>query len=228
MFPRDLNRKFNYTLLGKTYKPTSQEFRLIYSKDVTKSYWKKSGVLYKNYKIALKKQHYFEQTRRCAYCRTKLRTDAYWEDLDHIVAQSEREDWIFYPKNLIVTCEPCNRLKNATSTLSNPNLTYFPLHSAGFNIFNPHFDNWSDHFVIEKGIFLKGIPGTKGPNTYKRCQLYRHDVIVEFVDEQRIWNVITMRRLTHRLKNTIKGSEEEAHINHAIQHLITRKRLQQI
>lgn len=226
MFPKDLNTKFNYTLKGETYSPSLLELRLIYDKGVTEDDWKKKGHNYKTFKKTLKEKHYFGQTRRCAYCRAKLRTDGYWEDLDHVVAQSEKGNWIFYPKNLIVTCEPCNRLKNASTTLVNPNTNYFPLYSKGFNIFNPHFDKWSDHFEIEKGIFLKGKPGTKGPSTYIHCHLYRHDVIIEYVDEQRIWSVITMRRLTHRLKETIKGSDEEKHINLAIQHMIKRKKQQ--
>lgn len=227
MFPKNLNTKFNYTLRTKTYSPTAQEIRWIFSKEVRASDWSKQGGKYQEYKAALKQKHYFGQTRRCAYCRARLRTDAYWEDLDHIVAQSEKGNWVFYPKNLIVTCEPCNRLKNANPTLKNPYARYFPLHSGGFNIFNPHFDNWSDHFEIEKGIFLKGKPGTKGPATYTHCHLYRHDVIIEYVDEQRIWSVFTMRRLTHRLKEAQKGSEEEKHINLAIKHMINRKKQNQ-
>jgi len=227
MFPKDLNSKFDYTLKGVTYTPKVSEIRLIYDSGVTKKDWKKKGLVYENYKKDLKEQHYFKQTRRCAYCRTKLRTDAYWEDLDHIVSQTEKGNWIFYPKNLIVTCEPCNRLKNAVSTLSNPNTKYFPLYSKGFNIFNPHFDKWSDHFIIEKGIFLKGKPGTKGPNTYNYCHLYRYDIIIDYVDEQRIWNVFTMRRLTHKLKDIQKGSLEETHINKAIEHILKRKKHQQ-
>ena len=224
MFPRNLNTHFDYSLKGKTYTPTSIEIRWVYSSSVTINDWKKKGGKYLIYKQTLKQKHYFSQMRRCAYCRAKLRTDAYWEDLDHVVAQTVKGNWIFYPKNLIVTCEPCNRLKNSSTTLTNPNIKYFPLFSKGFNIFNPHFDKWSDHFVIEKGIFLKGKPGSKGPNTYLHCHLYRYDIIIGYVDEQRIWNVFTMRRLTHRLREVTKGSNEERHVNLAIQHLINRKK----
>ncbi|MFN8261808.1 MAG: HNH endonuclease signature motif containing protein [Chitinophagales bacterium] len=223
MFPKNLNSSFNYTLKGKTYFPTRDEIRLIYDKSVTKDYWKKQGV-YAIYKSNLKIKHYFGQNRRCAYCRTRLRADAYWEDLDHVVAQSEKGNWIFYPKNLIVTCEPCNRLKNDASTLTNPAINYFPLHSSGFNTFNPHFDKWSDHFEIVKGIFLKGKQGTKGPNTYKHCQLFRPDIIIDYVDEQRIWSIFTMRILTHALKEVVKGSVEEQAIQNAISHMINRKK----
>jgi len=226
MFPINLNRKYNYTLINKTYIPNLIELHLISNINIDKSYWSKQGK-YLEYKIAVKKEHYFGQKRRCAYCRKTLRTDAYWEDLDHIVAQTEKENWIFFPQNLIVTCEPCNRLKNAELTIKNPMLSVFPSNSSDFKIFNPHFDNWSDHFEIFKGIFLRGIPGTKGPNTYKYCHLYRHDVIINNVDESRIWGMYTMRRLTHRLKEVNKNDVEYNQIVNAIAHMINRKKYDQ-
>lgn len=220
----NLNRKFNYTLKGKTFRPSRTQFNLIYDLNTNISYWAKTGKTYVDYKNELKKEHYFGQLRRCAYCRTKLRANAYWEDLDHIVPQSVREQWLFYPKNLIATCQPCNRLKKADNTLLDPNAIRFPLHSNGFKIFNPHFDNWSDHFKIEKGIFIKGISGTKGPQTYEYCNLHRMDIILDYSDEQRIFSVLTMRRLTHRLKDVEIGSREEQSIRNAIVHMIRRKK----
>lgn len=222
MFPINLNRKYNYTLLNKSYIPNMVELKLITNCKVNKSYWAKKGK-YLIYRKAVKIEHYFGQIRRCAYCRKTLRTDAYWEDLDHIVAQTEKENWIFIPKNLIVTCEPCNRLKNAELTIKNPMLDIFPNTSNDFKIFNPHFDNWSDHFEIFNSIFLRGKPNTKGPDTYQYCHLYRHDVVINNVDEHRIWSVVTMRRLTHRLKEVNKNDIEYLHIVKAIQHMIARK-----
>lgn len=224
MIFKDLNKRFDYSLKGKTYKPSRVQRRLIYGRDVTDSSWSLRGARYVGYKKALKKEHYFNQRLRCAYCRVELRADAYWEDLDHVVAQSDKGRWVFYPKNLIVTCGPCNKLKNADTTLTNPNARYFPLHSGGFRIFNPHFDNWSDHFVIEKGLFLKGIPNTKGPETYKYCHLYRHDIIIDYAKQQLFWKIFTMKRLTHRLRNSTVGSNEAIHIQVAIDHLLERKR----
>lgn len=224
MFNRGLNRKFRYSLKGKTYIPSPQEFRFIYASTINSTYWTKKKGVYERFKNELKKTHYFGQNRRCAYCRKKLRADAYWEDLDHVVAQSRRGNWIYYPKNLIVTCPPCNRLKSDDETLSDINATRFPLRSNGFSIFNPHFDKWEDHFIIEKGIFLKGIPNTKGPRTYNYCNLHRMDIIIEYADEIRLWEIKTMRRLTHRLRDTIKGSNEERSINEAIIHMIRRKK----
>mgnify|MGYP003630745146 CR=1 FL=1 len=220
----NLNRKFNYTLREKTFKPSNAQFRMIYDSKVDGTYWSKTLSKYVDYKNELKKEHYFGQTMRCAYCRAKLRADAYWEDLDHIVPQSIKGEWVFYPKNLITTCPPCNRLKNADNTLSNPMTTRFPLYSNGFTIFNPHFDSWSDHFQIVNGIFLKGVPGTKGPQTYHYCQLYRMDIILAYSDEQRIFSLFTMRRLTHRLKSVDIGSREEQSIRKAITHIIRMKK----
>ncbi len=222
MLPVNLNRKYRYTLIDKTYIPNISELTLISNPSIDISHWKL--VKYKKYKDKVKLSHYFGQNRRCAYCRKALRTDAYWEDLDHIVAQSEKEKWLFIPKNLIVTCEPCNRLKNAELTIKNPMLDLFPDSSDGFKIFNPHFDNWGDHFEIFNGIFLRGKANSKGPETYKYCRLYRHDVVINNVDEHRIWNVITMRRLTHRLKEVEVNSNEYEHINKAINHMIERKK----
>lgn len=219
----DLNKKFSYTLKQRTYRPSNlAEARLIYHKNIRKSFWGKQGA-YKRYRDKLKIHHYYGQRMRCAYCRTKLRTDGYFEDLDHIIPQDLKGNWIFYPKNLVVTCNPCNRLKNKDATLVNVYKRYFPLRSEDFTIFNPHFDNWKDHFVIEKEIFLKGIPGTKGPETYRICKLYRHDVIINFVEERK-WSFFTMTRLTQRLKKVSKGSYEEDSIKKAINHLIERKK----
>ncbi|MBB1194858.1 hypothetical protein DNC80_14400, partial [Flavobacterium sp. SOK18b] len=216
--------KYSYTLINKTYTPSVEEIAIINDINIDISYWGKKSKIYVDYKKNLKLAHYFGQVRRCAYCRTKLRTDAYWEDLDHIVAQSVREKWVFIPKNLIVTCEPCNRLKNASSTLADQMTNLFPNASNGFNIFNPHFDNWNEHFEIFKGIFLRGIPGTKGPNTFEFCRLYRYDVIINNVEEQIIWGASTMKRLTHRLKNVEKDSREFEQISKAISHMIQRKK----
>lgn len=219
----DLNRRFSYTLKSKTHIPSKDVFRVVCSKNINKSYWSKSGI-YNTFKADLKLKYYHNQNRLCAYCRSKLRAKAYWEDLDHIVPQSLKENWIFQPRNLIVTCQPCNRLKNDELTITNTNQKNFPSKGKLFKIFNPHFDKWEDHFVIEKGIFLKPKPGTKGPYTYKHCHLYRYDVLLEYVDEQRIWKRFTMKRLTHRLKQVKSGSNEEKHIQEAIKELIRRNK----
>lgn len=222
MFPINLNNKYRYTLVNKTYTPSPNESTLINDPLIDITFWKKKGTGYVSYKKTIKEHHYFGQQQRCAYCRSKLRTDAYWEDLDHVVAQTTREKWIFYPKNLIVTCGPCNRIKNADVTLTDPTLVNFPTNSSEFTIFNPHFDRWEDHFEIFNGIFLRGRAGTKGPATYSHCHLYRYDIIINNVDERRsgIW---TMKRLTHMLSKIEKDTNEYDHIKKAITHLIRKK-----
>jgi len=218
MFWTSLNKKLDYTLKGKTYRPTQAEIRLIYLPSIKRSDWSNNN--YKNYKDSLKNLHYFGQTKRCAYCRLNLRVDAYWDELDHIVAQTTKGEWIFYPKNLVVSCKPCNSLKNATDTRANPANPRFPLHSNGFTVFNPHFDKWSDHFEIVKGIFLRGKTGTKGPNTYEEYHLYRYHITLGYAEELRYKNQKTYRRLTHLLRDTSLTAKQVKSLQDGIKHLV--------
>jgi 5-methylcytosine-specific restriction endonuclease McrA len=222
MFQKNLNSKFAYTLKGRTYRPSLAVLRLIYSSSITKNDWGASK--FTGYKALLKESHYFDQNRRCAYCRISLRADAYWDELDHIVAQTIKEEWILYPKNLVVSCKPCNSLKNADDTRSNLTSNRFPLYSNGFTVFNPHFDNWSDHFEVIKGIFLRGKPGTKGPETYKICHLYRYHIAIAYAEENGYKNKKTFRRLTHRLRDTDLNDKQIENIQLAINHIVKRKK----
>jgi 5-methylcytosine-specific restriction endonuclease McrA len=218
MFRTNLSRRFDYSLRGLAYRPTIAERKDIYSPSVRKEDWNHST--YKQYKSTLKQKHYYGQNLRCAYCRVRLRIDAYYDELDHIVPQSDRGNWIFYPKNLVVACKPCNSLKNADKILTNPSQSRFPLFSAGFLVFNPHFDRWADHFEIHKGIFLRGKPGTKGPKTYEVCHLFRYHIVLEYSEELRYRNKRTLRRLTHLLRDPSLSNKQIAEIQKAIFHLL--------
>lgn len=225
MFWINLNRKFNYTLKGKTYRPSLNELRLIYRPTIKKDNW--GDIEYKEYKDSLKEHHYFNQDRRCAYCRLQLRVDAYWDELDHVIPQSIKGNWIFYPKNLVVSCKPCNSLKNAFDTRTNLGSTLFPLFSGGFQVYNPHFDEWSDHFEIHKDIFLRGRANTKGPATYQAYRLYRYHIIVAYSEEKRYRSKKTYRRLTHLLREPNLTSKQIEALQEAIKHIIKLRKHEQ-
>lgn len=214
----DLNRKFNYTLKGKTYRPLPAFLRLIYLPTITKNDW--GNDTYKVYKKSLKESHYFDQNTRCAYCRLKLRVGAYWDELDHIIPQSIKGDWIFYPKNLVVSCKPCNSLKNDFDTRVNNARNLFPLFSRGFKVFNPHFDEWSDHFEIHRGIFLRGKIGTKGPETYNAYRLYRYHIAIGYSEEKRFRSKKTYRRLTHLLRESGLTTDQIKGLQDAVKYII--------
>jgi hypothetical protein len=217
-----LNKILNYTLKGKTFRPSLTDLRLIYNPAIRKENW--DDPTFKKYKDEIKDSHYFDQGRRCAYCRLKLRTDAYWDELDHIVPQTIMGEWIFYPKNLVVSCKPCNSLKNAFDTRANNLSNRFPLYSNGFTVFNPHFDIWADHFEIFKEIFLRGKPGTKGPATYSNYKLYRYHIIVGYSEESRFRSRKTLRRLTHLLREPSLTLKQIENIQKAIAHMVKVKK----
>lgn len=221
MIFKNLNNRFNYTLQGKTYEPTAEELVLITKETITKNDWKNKD--YKRYKDKVKQRHFLYQNDRCAYCRTKrMNIDAYYNHIEHIIPQTEIEKWIFRPKNLIVACTACNSLKNADITLADITVTEFPDNSNGFKIFNPHFDNWSDHFHIKDGIFLTGKEGSKGYATIEYCHLFRYHVALDYADEMRYRRKKTFRRLTHKLNDCKVGSREHEQLNLAIDSILLR------
>jgi len=63
---------------------------------------------------------------------------------------------------------------------------YYPNTSNEFKFFNPHFDKWSDHFEIQDDIFLVPKPNSKGPFTYKECNMHRYNIVIDYIDELRI------------------------------------------
>lgn len=218
MFWTGLNSKLNFTLVNKTYAPSAAESLLIYNPAITKDDWGKAR--YQDYKDAVKELYYFNQGRRCAYCRLKLRTDAYWDELDHIIPQSVNGNFIFYPNNLVASCKPCNSLKNATDTRTNPAGVAFPTQSNGFSVFNPHYDEWSDHFEIFRGIFLRGKAGTKGPYSYDTYKLYRYHITIGYSEELRYRSKKTARRLTHLLRENSLTQKQIENLHEAIKHII--------
>lgn len=121
------------------------------------------------------KQHYsIIQDDLCCYCKISLRFGGYGEPIEHIVPKDDRPRWMFEPKNLALSCYPCNTKKNADNTLSlsGRRSRVYPTTSSGFLIYQPHFNNWDTHFEIFRSYFLK--PKTqKGRETFKVCELYR-------------------------------------------------------
>lgn len=219
LFRIDLNKKLNYTLIGKAYRPTLIELRNIYLDSINDSFWSNGGVVYQKFKTHLKNHHYHNQNRKCAYCRKDLEIDADYDHIDHIVNQKSKGNWIFYPKNLVVTCHPCNMRKNADPTLDDYSRKRFPSFSKAFLIFNPHFDTWSDHFYLEDGIFLRAQPNSKGLETIKVCKLNRYQVILNFAKELRLREGKTYKKLTHKIRKSDSSADEIKVFNKALAHI---------
>lgn len=124
------------------------------------------------------KIHYTDlQDDICFYCKIGFNYGGYLEPIEHIVPKSARPEWMFEPKNLAISCGPCNTKKHAKNTLSpkGRDCVNYPTHSDDFLIYHPHFDTWSTHFEEFHQFFIR--PKTeKGRETFEVCKLYRFDL----------------------------------------------------
>jgi len=168
--------------------------------------WKKS--CYQPLKDFIKSSYYQPQYRRCAYCRKRLNADGYFNHIDHIIPKLHHKRWMFTPKNLTITCEVCNPLKNADDTLINTHSKFrFPTKISGFTIFNPHFEKWENCFEIQDGMFLKG-KNKRGEETIKICKLYQYHFSVQFSEESEVVPKSAIKRATARQRIYAKDSLE--------------------
>lgn len=129
---------------------------------------------YKDLKDYIKEYYSIIQEDICCYCKINLRHGGYGEPIEHIVPKDDRPQWMFEPKNLALSCYPCNTKKNADNTLSKSgkvSVTY-PSTTNAFSIYHPHFDVWDQHFEVFRKYFLKPT-SKKGKETFDVCELYR-------------------------------------------------------
>ncbi len=208
---KDLNTIFDYSLVGKIYKPSVAVQKVIDNHTlVTGDDWYLPK--FNSFRKEYKEFYVHKQTFRCGICRFKIQADGHYQDIDHIIAKSRRKNWTFTPKNLVCTCTPCNRLKNADNTLhTNYNMSKaFPDTRDAYLVFNPHYDKWSDHFRIEDGIFIVAKPKSKGYNTIQVYRLYRYQICINLAAEQESPNFKNdAKKVLKKLYKTTIGSEEE-------------------
>jgi 5-methylcytosine-specific restriction endonuclease McrA len=208
---KDLNELFNYSLQGYTYVPSTKISALISNHDILdKEDWFKKK--FTPFKKEYKEFYVSRQKFRCAICRFKIQADGDYEDIDHVISRSDRKKWMFSFNNLVCTCHPCNRRKNADSTLNNSykRRRNFPDTFDAFLIFNPHYDEWSNHLKIEDDIFIVAKPGSKGYETIQAYKLYRYQVSINLALEQDDPNFSDNAvKVFNKLYLTIIGSKEE-------------------
>lgn len=127
------------------------------------------------------------QDDKCCYCKISLRHGGYSEPIEHIVPKSDKPNWMFIPKNLALSCIPCNTKKSAKNTIT-PNTisgTNYPTNSNDFLIYHPHFDVWDEQIEEYHEFFLMPI-SDKGRRTFDVCQLYRVGLPLDKV-KQKNW-----------------------------------------
>ncbi len=164
-----------YSLVGKTYTYSNEDLDLFDDFTPQKGDWIKTD--FNAFKKNLKTLYYSDQNDRCAFCRKVIDFDGYYEPLEHILYKDGYPRWMFHPKNLVVTCDPCNGKKRAFDSLvAGYNRIEFPIRANQFTTLNPHFEDWKEHLKLKKGLFF--IAKTvKGLQTIKVYELTRQDVI---------------------------------------------------
>lgn len=202
----DLNKILDYSFQGNI--PTisaSSQLKIDNHIIVDKNCWGKSFMqdFYKETKL------YFvgKQKTKCAYCRTTINIKGSGNAIEHITARDNKPNWMFVLHNLVVSCDNCNSSKGTKEMLRTGYNTYgnlpanCPDDSNSYYIFNPHRDKWSDHFKIEDGYFLKPIPNTKGPFTYKELGMNRDLVLIDYMRQNQLREYNSIRILNRRIKN---------------------------
>jgi len=223
MAKSNLHTEYNFSLRRKAYKPNNKEIGLISKTNFNLSDW--GHKKYSSLKNNIKEHHLLKQKDRCAFCRKVLEGDGYHEDIEHIIAKSRRKQWMFTIKNLVVTCRPCNRLKNADNNLAK---TFrmkkkFPEDQLAFTTLNPHFESWNEHLTI-KDIFIEAKSGSKGLETIKLYRLYRYQVCINISRDKRMKNNSrNVDFVLDRIRIGILNSSEKAQMDKALKYF--RKRI---
>lgn len=119
------------------------------------------------------KAHYIaEQQHLCCYCGIPdpANHGLDW-DVEHVVSQKLRPEFLFTQVNLGVACRECNGHKSAKETLIDPSVTAYPVTSDAFLVVHPHFDEWSDHILRDHLTYASFTD--KGQWTIEECRLNR-------------------------------------------------------
>lgn len=208
-----LARILNYSLIGKTYDLTDEENSLLIDNPTFENVdWDKYR--FQNLKGKIRRHYGIRQNRRCAYCRITINPDGGGNAVEHIMPRIRKPQWMFVQHNLSISCLHCNSSKNTENVMVKHENDYghapeyCPINTNEFKIFNPHFDIWTEHFEIQDEFFLVPIPNTKGPNTYKFCNLNRYLIVLDYIDQLNIRKK-SFRSITKRLQKEKRPEVKE-------------------
>lgn len=199
-----LDKILDYSLKDKTYQVKNEEQIILNANPAyLKDDWEKS--CFKGLKSNVRKHYARRQNRKCAYCRITISPDGSGNAIEHIMPRIKKPQWMFVQHNLSIACINCNSSKGIKNTMiqHENNYGHSPNHCPAvtneFKIFNPHFDKWSDHFEIQDDFFLVPKPNTKGPDTYKFCNLHRYIIVLDYIDELSVRKK-SFKSITKRLR----------------------------
>ncbi|MCX5576830.1 hypothetical protein [Kaistia terrae] len=133
--------------------------------------WKRRDGRYKIFKDSITTTMLAAQSKRCAYCGTRLFEKR--PHRDHIAPKSPHYRWTFWPANLVLACYCCNvDCKGETDTVAAAASSY---RRTTFSIVHPFFDDPADHLnfgVADRAILISPKNGSaKGAETIRLFNL---------------------------------------------------------
>ena len=136
-----------------------------------------------DFKFRVREYYLREQNRRCAYCRTIIRTSQASAEIEHIIDKSGNPKWMYEPFNLCVSCKMCNTKKNRKRVLVKGTFNSLSHCSSDYKIVHPHLDQYSQHINIIDDILYEGLTD-KGRETIKICSLDRYELAADRAEDK--------------------------------------------
>ena len=143
--------------------------------------WEKSCL--REYKDRLREYYLGVQKRRCAYCRTVIRTSQVSPEIEHIIAKDLEPRWMYESFNLCISCKMCNTKKSRTQVLNHNEYESLPVTSGSYIIVHPHIDCYSQHIRLIEGILYEGMTD-KGKETIRVCGLDRYELAADRAEDK--------------------------------------------
>ena len=138
--------------------------------DKASTYWSDEEVT--PVRLEIKAYYIKEQQHLCCYCGIPdPSTHGLDWDVEHVVPQKRRPEFMFTQVNLGVACKECNGSKRDKETLVDPSALAYPSTSDAFLVVHPHFDEWSDHILRDHLTYASFTD--KGKWTIEECRLNR-------------------------------------------------------
>lgn len=155
--------------------------------------------VYKPIKDRIREHYYNLQNGTCCYCRLPLNKGTDNVEIEHIIDKNNRIDFMFTPKNLVISCHNCNFNKKTKKVMHNcPPENEYPVNSGYIKIIHGHFDNYFDNInlVINSTYQAKT---DQGEFTIETCRLDRFGLaeqrerVTMYEDDEIIADVIDIR-----------------------------------
>lgn len=143
--------------------------------------WEKSCL--RKYKDRLRDYYLVTQKRRCAYCRTIIKTSQVSPEIEHIIAKDLVPKWMYESFNLCISCKMCNTKKSIKKVLNHNEYVSLPVTSDSYIIVHPHIDCYSQHIRLIEGILYEGLTD-KGKETISVCGLDRYELAADRAEDK--------------------------------------------